>query len=246
MSIPMFIRNNSEYFENFITRCTYHSNSIEGSTLSYAETYAIIFNDNSFTIKCQPREIYEAINHKYALSYVIDNIEKELSEQFIKNIAIQINKNINEIDGYRTLQVFIKGSEHIPPEPNRVKQSMMYFVYNYNNTEYDSIFDKIAEKHIEFERIHPFADGNGRTGRLLINYELLKNNIPPVIIPKDSRAEYFEMISDGNIKGLSEFFKKLRPEESLILKKFGYKNKNEASLSEQPVIIPPPSRGRSI
>ena len=64
-----FIKTNHNYFEDFITRNTYHTNSIEGSTLSYAETYAIIFNDNSFKINAQPREIFEAINHKYALIY---------------------------------------------------------------------------------------------------------------------------------------------------------------------------------
>ena len=71
------MRSNQNYFEDFITRNTYHTNSIEGSTLSYAETYAIIFNDNSFQVKAQPREIYEAINHKYALNYFLEKMEKK-------------------------------------------------------------------------------------------------------------------------------------------------------------------------
>lgn len=66
------IKNNQNYFEDFITKSTYHSNSIKGSTLSYAEAYAIIFNNNSFKVNAQPREIYEAINHKYALSFLLD------------------------------------------------------------------------------------------------------------------------------------------------------------------------------
>ena len=93
-NIIEFIKNNRAYLENFITRSTYNSNAIEGNTLSYAETYAIIWNDNSFKINTKPRELYEAINHKYALSYVFDNIDKELDKNFIVDIAKLINKNI--------------------------------------------------------------------------------------------------------------------------------------------------------
>ena len=65
MNILDFILNNTSYIEDFVTRSTYHSNGIEGSTLTYAETYAILYNDNSFKIQGkEPREIYEAINHK--------------------------------------------------------------------------------------------------------------------------------------------------------------------------------------
>jgi Fic family protein len=71
MTMVDFVRGHREYFEDFITRSTYHSNALEGSTLSYAETYAVIFNDNSITVKAEPRELYEAINHKYALDLVL-------------------------------------------------------------------------------------------------------------------------------------------------------------------------------
>ena len=91
-----FIKINQNYFEDFITRSTYHTNSIEGSTLSYAETYAIIFNDNSFKINAQPREIYEAINHKYALNYMLNSmiLNKDLISLDIIKLNEIINKNI--------------------------------------------------------------------------------------------------------------------------------------------------------
>lgn len=221
-TIKNFILNNREYFEDFITRSTYHSNGIEGNTLSYAETYAILWNDNSFTVNAKPRELYEAINHKYALNYAIQNLDSPLSEKLIKDIAVQINKNIDEISGYRTVPVMIKGAEYIPPAPALVPQQMMYYVYNFNNTEYENPFMKIAEKHIEFERIHPFQDGNGRTGRVIMNFELLKQDIPPIVIPKEERTEYFKMISNQDTAALSEFFKKLSIDEYKRLKKFGY------------------------
>lgn len=208
MNIAEFILNNNQYFEDLITRSTYHSNAIEGSTLSYAETYAILFSDNSLTITSTARELYEAINHKYALNFVLNNYNQALSEDFIKTIAKQINHNIQEISGYRTQNVMIRGAEHLPPPPQEVPSKMMYYVFNYNNTTYSNVFEKIADQHIQFEQIHPFSDGNGRTGRLLMNYELLKQNLPPLIIEKDQRTEYFNYLSNSDTNGLSKFIKK--------------------------------------
>ena len=99
---------------------------------------------------------------------------------------------------------------------------MMYYIYNYNHDEQD-IFTKIAKYHIEFEKIHPFEDGNGRTGRLLLNYELLKNNIPPIVINKEDRVKYFEFLRNNDIIGLSKWLKDLSVQEKERIKKFGYK-----------------------
>ena len=81
MNILKFILNNEQYIKDLITRSTYHSNAIEGSTLTYAETYAILYNDNSFKIEGkEPREIYEAINHKKALLATIPKIQPKIKE----------------------------------------------------------------------------------------------------------------------------------------------------------------------
>lgn len=213
MNIRDYIFGNQEYLEDFITRSTYHSNGIEGNTLSFAETYAILFNDNEFKVSAKPREIYEAINHKYAVNYILNHLDEELSEQIIKDIAIMINRNISEISGYRTVPVRIRGAEHVPPAPEQIPQQMMYFVYNYNHTEFDSIYQKLAQMHLQFERIHPFEDGNGRTGRLLLNFELIKNNLAPVVIPKEQRSSYFEMIGNNDSTALEDFLKMLSDEE---------------------------------
>ena len=223
MNILEFVLKNKEYLEDLITRSTYNSNAIEGSTLTYAETYAILYNDNSFKIQGkEPREIYEAINHKKALESLFEHLQerKELDEQFIKNINEIINKNIKDTEGYRKVQVFIRGSEYIPPEPEKILNLMMYYIYNYNNCKED-IFSKIAKYHIDFERIHPFEDGNGRTGRLLINYELLKNDLPPVVIAKEDRVKYFEFLRNNEVNGLAEWLKELSIKEEERMEKFG-------------------------
>ena len=225
MKILEFILNNKDYLEDLITRSTYHSNAIEGSTLTYAETYAILYNDNSFKIEGkEPREIYEAINHKKALELVFKNLQnnEEFDERFIKKLNETINRDIKDTEGYRTVQVFIRGSEHIPPAPEKIPNLMTYFVYNYNHDEED-IFTKIARYHIEFEKIHPFEDGNGRTGRLLLNYELLKNDIPPVVISKEERVKYFEFLRNNDSTGLAEWLRSLSTEEKERMEKFGYK-----------------------
>lgn len=224
MNALEFMFNNKEYLEDFITRSTYHSNAIEGSTLTYAETYAILYNDNSFKIEGkEPREIYEAINHKKALDLLFENLNsnEKFDERFIKQINEIINQNINDTQGYRTVQVFIRGSEHIPPAPEKVPNLMNYFVYNYNN-DIQEIFDKIAKYHIEFEKIHPFEDGNGRTGRILLNYELLKNNLPPVVITKEDRVKYFEFLKNNDNVGFSQWLKDLSIIEEERMAKFGY------------------------
>lgn len=224
MKVLDFILTNKEYIEDMITRSTYHSNAIEGSTLTFAETYAILYNDNSFKIEGkEPREIYEAINHKRALELVLENLKdsESFDERFIKKINKTINENIKETDGYRKVQVFIRGSEHIPPEPEKIPNLMNYFVYNYNNDAQD-IFIKIAKYHIEFESIHPFEDGNGRTGRLLLNYELIKNDYAPVVISKDDRVKYFEFLRNNDYIGFAEWLKILSNDETERMKKFGY------------------------
>lgn len=224
MSILEFILNNNDYLEDLITRSTYHSNAIEGSTLTYAETYAILYNDNSFKIGGkEPREIYEAINHKKALELVFKNLKNndEFNEGFIKKLNETINRDIKDTEGYRTVQVFIRGSEHIPPAPEKIPNLMNYFIYNYNHDE-QNIFYKLAKYHIEFEKIHPFEDENGRTGRLLLNYELIKNNLPPVVISKDDRVKYFEFLKNDDIIGLAEWLRDLSNQEKERMEKFGF------------------------
>lgn len=164
MKIIDFILNNKEYLEDFVTRSTYNSNAIEGNTLTYVETYAVLYNDNSFKIESkEPREIYEAINHKKALELVFkalqDSEQTELNEKLIKNINETINQNIKDTEGYRKSQVFIRGTDHIPPAPEKIPNLMNYYVYNYNN-DVNDIYTRIADYHIQFEKLHPFEDGN--------------------------------------------------------------------------------------
>lgn len=228
------IRRNNPYFEDFITRSIYHSNAIEGNTISYAETYAIIFNDNNMTISAQPREIYEAINLKYAMNYILRNLDEDITADYIKEIGVLINKNIDEIDGFRKERVFIRGAVHIPPEAAYVPQLVQELLYDYRHHSTGDIFRDMADFHIRFERIHPFKDGNGRTGRVLLSKEFLKNGYPPLIIPIEDRSSYMNLLANQDIDGLAKLLKEKTVSESVRIKEFGIVLE-EAELQKKPI-----------
>ena len=217
------ISRNDPYFEDFITRSIYNSNAIEGSTLSYVETYSIIFNDNSIKIKATAGEIYEAINLKYAFNFVLQNLDKELSLDLIRTIGMCINKNISDIDDFRTTKVFIRGAVHIPPDASYVIPLLSELIYRNKKSSEEDIFNYIARFHITFERIHPFIDGNGRTGRLLITKELLKRGLAPVVIPLEYRNEYMMLLATQDIQGLSNLLRKLNEYEKNRMHEFDIK-----------------------
>ncbi len=220
MDALRFMREHNDYFEDFVTRSTYHSNAIEGSTLSYAETYAILWNDSSLKVTATARELYEAINHKYALATAAEGIDEPLTERLVKAVARDINRNINEVDGYRRVPVMIRGAEHLPPAPNQLHQLMMQLVWERNHGEDDEPFLREARFHIRFERIHPFEDGNGRTGRILINRGLMGSGLAPVVIPIEERAEYMECLAQGDAEGLAAMLQRLSASEAERMERF--------------------------
>lgn len=220
MDAYKFMQDHKDYFEDYVTCSTYHSNAIEGSTLSYAETYAILWNDNSLQVTATARELYEAINHKYALATAMKNLDEPLTERLIKVIAKDINKNINEHDNYRRGSVLIRGAEHLPPEANQVNQLMMQLVYEYVHDEIDDPFLKEARFHLRFERIHPFGDGNGRTGRILINRGLMQSGHAPAVIPKEERATYLNLLAERDAEGLADMLRLLSAAEEERMRHF--------------------------
>lgn len=218
-----FMLNDKDYFEDFITRSVNTSNRIEGSTLSYVETYAILWNDNSFSMNnIKPRDFYEAVNLKYAINHMMDAIVQgeELSEQLIIKLNEMINKNILDTKGYRHVQVYIRGAKEIPPAAVEIKHRMMYIIDDFVHNDQMPLMEKVAHFHIMFEHIHPFEDGNGRTGRLLINFALLKEGMAPVVIPDEKRIEYFKMISEYQTEELAKMLAELQKEELERIKIF--------------------------
>lgn len=218
MNILEVLKNSKSYFEDFISRSTYHSNAIEGSTLSFAETYALLFdNKHSKIEQAEAKEIYEAINHKYALNKVINRVEQKIfymDETFLTEINKTINNNILFVGGYRMGPIRIRGSEKKFPLPKDLDAVMNDYFERYNALFQSEVHMKdIAKMHLDYENIHPYPDGNGRTGRLMINYILLAANQIPIVIPFEYRKHYLSMMEDNDVDGLTKLFVQLQSKE---------------------------------
>ncbi len=190
--------------ENFKLEWTYNSNAIEGNTLTLKETKVVL---EGITIGGKTmREHLEAINHKEAIEFLEEliNDNSELSEMDIKNIHALVLKGIDDENAgrYRTENVIISGASHIPPESVIVAELMEKLIYRYD--EWKERYHPIivaALLHAEFVKIHPFIDGNGRTARLLMNFEAMKNGYPPIIIRTEQRHSYYDALDKGAMTG---------------------------------------------
>lgn len=177
--------------ENYVLEWTYNSNAIEGNTLTLVETKVVL---EGITVGGKSmREHLEVINHKEAIEF-LEALAKEdnnLSEFDIKSIHNLVLKGIdNENAGkYRTQNVIISGAKHIPPESILVPEQMEQLILRYNEwcEKYHPIV-VAALLHGEFVKIHPFIDGNGRTSRLLMNFEAIKKRISTYYYKKRYKA----------------------------------------------------------
>ena len=196
--------------EEFLTEYTYNSNAIEGNTLTLRETDMVL---RGLTIdKKSLKEHLEVIGHKEAFDYVKQLVSEnaEISEKLIKDIHYLVLADKKDDRGvYRRIPVRIMGAAHEPVQPYLIIPKMEELLEQYKNSKED-IVTKLARFHIEFEDIHPFIDGNERTGRLLINLELMKSGYPPIDIKFSDRLKYYEAFDEyhtkHNISAMADMF----------------------------------------
>ncbi len=197
--------------EKLLIEWTYHSNSIEGNTLTMSETKVVL---EGITIGGKSvKEHLEVLNHKNAILYFEDIINNniELSERIIKDIHSLILKDIDNKNAgkYRLSNVIIGGAEHIPSKYFLLNDLMGEMIKDYYKdwNKYHPIV-KACLLHGEFVKIHPFVDGNGRTARILLNFELMKNGYPPIVIKNTIRAKYYDALDYAHItQDYSKFIK---------------------------------------
>lgn len=177
--------------EQFTTEYTYNSNAIEGNTLTLRETDLVL---RGLTIDKKPLAHHlEAIGHKEAFDYVVSLAQKNepLSER-VKDIHYLVLADKKEDRGvYRKIPVTIAGASHEPVQPYLIQPKLESLLLDYANDR-SHIVTKLARFHIDFEAVHPFIDGNGRTGRLLVNRELMKAGYPPINIKFADRLAYYD------------------------------------------------------
>ncbi len=187
------------FWDDFKVRFCWSSNSIEGNTLSLDETidavlYDEVHSGHTYSEYTDAKQLYHAICEQLSTE------ELQITEEWVK----QCNSLIRKSDGnYRTKEVHIGTlveATYFPTSPKNIKEQMGLLLQK-ANFEGDSIEDtikKIAKFHIDFERIHPFEDGNGRTGRIILNQQLINHNLLPIAIQKASNYRQAFKIYDKN------------------------------------------------
>lgn len=182
-------------------RMTYNSNHIEGSKLSEAQT-RLIFETNTIDMGdgIPVDDILETVHHFRAIDYCIDIAEEELTEEIIKRLHYIIKHDTKDstlswfaVGDYKKRANVVGGRE--TSKPSEVSKHMKALLEEYNAKNNVKIED-IIELHAEFEYIHPFQDGNGRVGRLMVLKECLKNNVVPFIIEDSKKNFYYRGLSE--------------------------------------------------
>lgn len=181
---------------------TYNSNHIEGSKLTHDqtryiyETNTIGFTDSTINVD----DIVETANHFKCIDMVIDNAAKPLSETFIKQLHMVLKNGTSDsrkdwfaVGDYKKYPNEVGGKITVLPE--KVPESIKLLISEYNKIK-DKTFNDIIRFHYEFECIHPFQDGNGRIGRLILFKECLKNNIVPFIIDENLKMFYYRGLNE--------------------------------------------------
>jgi len=181
---------------------TYNSNHIEGSSLTHEQT-RYIFETNTIGVEdgsLNVDDVIETANHFRLVSLIIDNARTVLTEEFIKELHLFLKNGTSDsrrdwfvVGDYKKLPNEVGGMNTTPPE--EVSGKMKELLNEYNVKEEKSLED-ILDFHVKFEKIHPFQDGNGRVGRLIMFKECLKYNIVPFIIEDDLKMFYYRGLAE--------------------------------------------------
>jgi len=181
-------------FESELPESVYNSNAIENSTLTISETEKILLNlEVSRDVSMQ--EVFEAKNLAQVFGYIknkisTDNIDINLILLLHKMLIDNIDQNI--AGKFRQRGQYVRVGTHIAPAPEHVEMMIENLLLEYSGNHKDYLLDKISIFHLEFENIHPFCDGNGRIGRMLINYQLMQLGFPSIIIRDKEKQLYYD------------------------------------------------------
>ncbi|MCX5706509.1 MAG: Fic family protein [Candidatus Omnitrophica bacterium] len=194
------LKSPKEIRTKFILDMTYNSNAIEGSRMTLKETEAA-FKGEKVRGK-EIFEVFEAVNHKNALEFLLDEVKPgfKINENYILKLHSIVMYNFNDkLPGkYRTGFVNLTNTEKKLPSAQMVPQEMRKLISGINKYGKD-IIGKVASDHYTFEVIHPFFDGNGRVGRLILITQLLSRGYPPAIIQIEDRYKYYTALGKGDL-----------------------------------------------
>lgn len=230
----------------FQVNMAFNSNKMEGSQLSHEQTQHLfdeerIYSDNGESVSLD--DINETMNHFKAFDYILDNVDKELNIDMVKRLHYLLKRNTSDernpltpVGNFKTEKNVIGSIEQISTtDPKKVENELTSLLNNYANIKKVQLED-IVDFHVKFEQIHPFADGNGRVGRLIIFKECLKNNIIPSIILDKHRNFYILGLKEyDNVskERLLETFRAGQEYSEQILEKLNFEGKINDSRKEK-------------
>lgn len=185
-------------FEAELPESVYNSNAIENSTLTISETEKILLN-MEVSRNVSVREVFEAKNLAQVFGYIKKktdgkNIDQDLILLLHKMLILNIDENI--AGRFRKQYEYVRVGTYIAPAPEHIETMIDAVLLEYSSRHAEYFLEKIAKFHLEFEHIHPFCDGNGRIGRVLINYQLMQLGFPPIIIRDKEKALYYKSFGE--------------------------------------------------
>lgn len=221
-----------DYQDDVLVRIAYHSSAIENNRITLNETITILLEDKMPNSNFSIREFFEVENHRQALDFVWENLESSLDIYSIKKIHHYLLDRLNHERGqFKTQRNAIAGASFNTASVQETPILMQQWIDNTNYrlnvaTNDEEKVKIILESHIQFERIHPFIDGNGRTGRLIMLHQFLQNNLVPLIIQKENKREYLDILDNQDVDGFYNLYQKNYDFEFTKLEIF-FEQKNE-------------------
>lgn len=189
----------------------YNSNAIENSTLTLEETEKILLQID-LDRYISEREIFEAKNLARVVLYINKRAkEQELSLEVILSLHKMLISNIrDDIAGrFRKDKEYVRVGSHIAPAPKEIKERLEKMLTEYNSANHESIIKRVARMHLAFEHTHPFIDGNGRIGRVLNNYILIREGYVPINIKFIDRQKYYDAFTEYDRNGSTKIMEEI-------------------------------------
>lgn len=225
-----------EYMEDLLVRMAHHSTAIEGNSLTLGDTKSILVY-NRISHAMNMREFYEVRNYKELQIFLEQKINSPIEISDIQEINKILLRDIDSRGGrFKVIPNIVIGANFVPTPPYQVPEELKKWTDDLQWRMENAHDDKektlaIMEQHLRFEHIHPFADGNGRTGRALMIWSCLGNHIIPIVIEKEQRDDYIRALNDKNIPALLEMAEKIQTQEKERIEIF--QNSEELSPSDK-------------